>query len=188
MPGYPRGRTRLAGWVGIAGVLGFGTIVLALQHLQPAYDVRHQLLSELALGPYGWAMKAAFGSVALSLFGVQFGLGTLGVARAPRTLLGAAGVSMLAAGAFSWGQATRAHIAAVLMTLGLIAAAAYLLPARAGRLPTRAVRGMSWLLGSGTVASLAAANCGVSLGIAQRLAVACVLGWLCWLSWRLVRA
>ena len=91
------------------------------------------------------------------------------------------------AGAFPFGSATGIHIAAVLTTLGLIASAAYLLPARAGRLLVRIVRCMSWLLLGSTLASLASANYGMPLGVAHRLAVACVLGWLCWLSWRLVR-
>jgi hypothetical protein len=183
-----RGSAALGGWLGIAGLLGFGVIVLALHTLQPDYDARRQLLSELALGPCGWAMAPAFGFVALSLLGVQFGLGAQGAAAAPRVLLGAAAVTMLAAGAFPLGPATGAHIAAVLLGFGLIGVAAYLLPTRAGQLPPRATRAASWLLGTGAVVSLASANCGVPVGVAQRLAVGCVLGWLGWLCWKLVRA
>jgi hypothetical protein len=183
----PRRSAALGGCAGIAGILGFGAIVFALHGLQPAYDARRQLLSELALGPYGWTMGVAFVCLALSFLGAQFGLGALGASAAPRVLLGAAGAAMLAAGAFPLGRGTGIHIAAVLLGFALVAVAMYLLPARAGQLPVRGLRGVSWVLGTGAVASLASANCGVPIGVAQRLAVACVLGWLCWLSWRLVR-
>jgi hypothetical protein len=173
--------------VGIAGVFGFGAIVLALHCLQPEYDAQRQLLSALALGPYGWAMAPAFGSVAFSLLAVQSGLGALGASGLPRALLGGAAAAMLAAGVCPLGQATGIHIAAVLLGLGLIAVAMCLLPARAGRLPARAVRSGTVLLGAGAVAGLASANCGVPVGVAQRFAIACVLGWLGWLSWKLVR-
>jgi hypothetical protein len=173
--------------VGFAGLLGFVTIVLALHCLQPEYDARRQLVSELALGPYGWAMMPAFVALALSLLGVQHGLGALGVPVAPRALLGAAAAGMLVAGLFPLGRATVLHVVAVAVGFTLIALAVYLLQVRAGALQSRASRAGSWLLGAGAVVSLASASCGVPLGVAQRLATACVLGWLCLLSRRLIQ-
>ena len=52
----PRGSTEYwAGWLAIASAIGFGAIVAILHFIQPGYDARHQLMSELALGPQGWA-------------------------------------------------------------------------------------------------------------------------------------
>ena len=85
-------------------------------------------------------------------------------------------------------RAAGVHIAIVGLAFVLIMLAMYLLPARAGRLGSRKLRAVSWLLGAGAAASLAAASFGVPVGIAQRLAAACVLGWLVVLSWALVRS
>lgn len=174
--------------MGLAGVLAFGLLVLTLHLLQPAYDARHQLLSELAEGRGGWALRLAFGGVVLALLGVQHGLGAVGAAAAPRALLGGAAVALGVAGAVPLGQAAEVHIVAVLMGLVLIGVAGYLLPTRAGRLPARALRRGTWLLGCVAVAGLVSMNFGMPIGLAQRLAVACVLGWLGWLSVRLLRA
>jgi Protein of unknown function (DUF998) len=175
----------LGGGLGFAGVAGFAAIVLVLHCLQADYDPRRQLVSELALGPFGWAMLPAFVALAAALFGVGLGLGAVGASPTCRVLLYAAAVAMLFAGAFPMGRATVPHIVAVVVGFVPIVLLAYLLPTRSGRL--RLLRAESWLLGGGAVVSLALANFGVPLGIAQRLAVACVLGWLCVLSWKLVR-
>src|SRR5262245_43570215 len=114
----PRSSAAVGGWAGLAGMLGFAAIVLALPSLQPGYDARHQLLSELAGGPFGWAMAPAFGCLALSLLGVQLGLGAVGASGVPRALLGAAAVGMLAAGVFPLESATGVHVAAVLLAFG----------------------------------------------------------------------
>jgi hypothetical membrane protein len=181
-------RPALGGWVGLIGVLGFAAIVLVLPRLQPAYDARRQLLSELAHGPHGWLMLPAFGCLAMSLLGVQFGLGAVGASVLPRALLVAAAVGMLAAGVFPLASAPEVHIAAVLLAFCLIALTVGALPSRAGCLPTRGLWGASVLLVGGATVAIASGSYSVPIGIAQRLAAACVLGWLCWLSWRLVRS
>jgi hypothetical protein len=171
----------------MAGALGFVAIVLALPRWQPEYDARHQLISELALGPHGWAMLPAFGCFALSLLGVQHGLRALGTPAVPRALLVAAAAGMVASGLFPLGGTTELHVAVVTLSFALIVVAMYLFPARAGCLRSRAVQAESWLLGVGAVVSVASANYAVPIGIAQRLAAACVLGWLCLVSWRLLQ-
>lgn len=173
----------LGGWLGFAGVFGFAAIVLVLHGLQTAYDPRRQLISELALGPHGWAMLPAFVSLAAALFGVGLGLGAVGASPTCRALLYAAAVAMLFGGLFPMGRATAPHIVAVVAGLVPIVLVSYLLPTRSGRL--RSLRFPSWLLGSGAVLCLALANFGMPLGVAQRLAVTCILGWLCVLSWKL---
>ena len=47
----------------LVGVAMFVIAVVALHLLQPNYEPTHQLMSELALGPYGWAMIVAFGQI-----------------------------------------------------------------------------------------------------------------------------
>ncbi|MEO2089497.1 MAG: DUF998 domain-containing protein [Gemmataceae bacterium] len=173
----------LGGWLGFAGVAGFAAIVLVLHGIQTNYDPRRQLISELALGPHGWAMFPAFVSLAAALFGVGMGLTAVGASPSCRFLLYAAAVAMLFGGVFPMGRATVPHVVAVVAGLVPIVLVAYLLPARAGRL--RSLRLLSWLLGGGAVLCLALANFGIPLGVAQRLAVTCILGWLCVLSWRL---
>ena len=173
----------LGAWLGLAGVVGFSAIVLVLHVVQDEYDPRRQLVSELALGPHGRAMLPAFVSLAAALFGVGLGLGAVGASPTCRVLLYAAAVAMLFGGLFPMGRATAPHIVAVVAGFVPIVLVAYLLPARAGRL--QSLRFPSWLLGGGAVFTLALANFGVPLGIAQRLAVMCILGWLCVLSWKL---
>ncbi len=170
----------------MAGVLGFVAIVVALHGQQPEYDARRQLVSELAQGPYGWAMLPAFGCLALSLLGVGYGLHAAGASALPCALLAASAVGMLAAGVFPLGRATVIHIVAVALAFTQIALTAYLLPARAAPFQSWAWRAGSWLLGAGAVVSLASAIWGVPLGVAQRLAAACVLGWLFLLNGRLI--
>ncbi|MFQ5937783.1 MAG: DUF998 domain-containing protein, partial [Acidiferrobacterales bacterium] len=61
-------------WAGIAilvGVMLFVPTVATLHFVQPEYEPVHQLMSELALGPFGWAMIIAFAGLGLAVFGVQ---------------------------------------------------------------------------------------------------------------------
>jgi hypothetical protein len=102
-----------------------------------------------------------------------------------RPALLVAAAALLAAGVVPLGRADELHVAVGFAGLLL---AMYLLPARAGLLHGPALRGASWLLGGGALASVASAAYGVPMGIAQRVGATCVLGWICLLSWRVVRA
>src|SRR2546430_6666574 len=124
-------------------------------------------------------MSPACGSVAHTLLGVLCGLRAAGSSAAPRVLLTAAAVGLLVAGVFPFGRATVIHVAAVVPAFAFVVLAMYLTPPRAGRLRSSALWAESWLLATGAVAGAAAAGFGVPFGVAQRLATACVLGWLC---------
>jgi hypothetical protein len=52
----------------VFGVAIFVIIVVALHLLQPEYEPTRQLMSELALGQYGWAMFVAFLGLAIALY------------------------------------------------------------------------------------------------------------------------
>jgi hypothetical protein len=175
------------GWLAITAALGFLAVVVALHLAQPDYDPRHEPISALATGPWGEAMFPAFLLLALSLFGAEEGLRDKGASALPRLLLLAAAVMMLAAGIFPLGQASFLHVTVVNVGANLLVVAMYLLPSRAGRLRSRGLQVESWLLAAGTVASVVSVQGGVPLGVAQRLAVGCVLVWLCLLGRRLVR-
>ena len=66
-----------AGSLAIAGAIGFVLIVSILHLLQPGYDPKHQLMSELALGAHGWAMLLAFLFIAGSTLSLALGIAHL---------------------------------------------------------------------------------------------------------------
>jgi hypothetical protein len=165
--------------------LGFLTVVVLLHLVQPDYDVRHEPISALALGPWGDAMVLAFVFLASSLFGVQQGLRDKGVSAVPCILLLGAAVAMLGAGIFPLGRASFLHVAIVNLGSTLLVVAMYLLPARAGLLRSRGMQFECWLLAAGVIASVASLPWGVPLGVGQRLAVGCVLVWSCLVGRRL---
>jgi hypothetical protein len=171
----------------LSATLGFIAIVATLHFAQTAYDPKRQLMSELALGPHGRAVLPAFGLLALSLLAVQHGLRLVESASAPRTMLVVAAIAMLAAGVFPLGRSTVSHIVLVAIGSSLIIGAMFLAAARPGVIPSKGVRVASCVLGAGAVVSVAAANVGLPLGIAQRIAAGCVVGWLCLLSARLIQ-
>jgi hypothetical protein len=178
---------RWNGWVGLAGALGFAAIVGALHGLQPDYDAREQLVSELASGPHGWAMLPAFAFLALSVLGIWLGLRTVGAAALPCALLAVAAPCMLAAGVFPFGRFTLLHTAAVMVGFNAILLVMALLPSRAGRLQSRGLRTVSWLLAAGVIVSTVAGGWVMMIGVAQRLAAACFIAWLCSVGWKLIR-
>lgn len=47
---------RTGGLAALIGVTAFLAIVLPLHFLQPGYEPANRLMSELALGRYGWTM------------------------------------------------------------------------------------------------------------------------------------
>jgi hypothetical protein len=155
--------------------------------VQPDYDGRYQLMSELALGPYGWAMLPAFCFFALSILGVQHGLRSIGGSLPIRAVLVAAALTIFGAGVFRLGQATELHIALVALAFVLMVLAMYLLPSQAGSLSSRLARGISWVLAAATALSVLGGHSVLPIGTGQRLAAACVLIWLCFLGWQLVR-
>jgi len=61
----------MGGLAALAGSALFVVTVIGLHLVQPGYDPASQLMSELALGSYGWMMLAAFGGLAAAVLGIQ---------------------------------------------------------------------------------------------------------------------
>lgn len=171
----------------LVGVAMFVATVVPLHLLQPGYDPTHQLMSELALGTYGWTMILAFGGLAFAIFGVQAAIGALGAARGLRLLLVAAALCFLAAGVFPLGRASEIHIGAIAIAFVLSVLAMYLFPTGAGRASLAAPRAVSWSMAGGVAVSVALGHSVLPMGIGQRLAATCILLWLAILGWRLSR-
>ena len=162
----------------------FVVTVVTLHFLQPAYDPVHQLMSELALGPYGWAMLLAFVGLALAVFGVQAALGGFGGSLHLRFLLSAAALCFLAAGVVPLEVNSDLHIAAIATAFVLSVLAMYLFPSGAGRAASAAPRPLSWCLAAGVAVSVGLGHSVLPMGIGQRLAAICLIAWLAILGWR----
>ena len=176
----------IAGWTSIAGVIGFVGIVITLQLLQTDYNPMNQLMSELAITPYGSAMLFAFLSFSISLFSLQFGLKNLGGSFMVRILLITSAGCLMGAGIFRLDNALNLHIGLVAIAFILIGLSMYLLPHRAGRLNSPFVTAFSWALGIIAVLSLALGN-SILMGLAQRATAACFLIWLSLLGLKMIR-
>ena len=131
----------------MVGVMMFVMVVLILRMLQPEYDTRNQLMSELALGRHGWAMFLAFLGLASEMFGVQSTIAAYGGTRGYRFLLVAAALLFLAAGIFPLGAAPLLHISSIAIACVLTVLAMYLFPSSADRASVAAPRMVSWPLG-----------------------------------------
>ena len=177
-------------WGAVATMIGvamFIIIVLMLHLIQSEYEPRHQLMSELALGQYGWAMFMAFLGLATAVFGVQAAIAAFGGSYGYRVLLGAAALFFLTAGIFPLGATSLIHISAIATGFVLSVLAMYLFPTSAGRASVAAPRVVSWSLAAGVAVSVALGDSVIPMGIAQRLAAACLLLWLGIVGWRLFR-
>ena len=171
------------GRAALAGIATFIVSVIALHLLQPEYDPASQLMSELALGPYGGWMFAAFFGLAVAVFGIQAAIGSAGATPGLRSLLAAAALFFLAAGVFPLGAFSEMHIAAIAMAFMLTVLAMFCFPAGAGSAATAAPRAVSWSLAAGVVAGIALGHSVLPMGVGQRLAAACLLVWLTILGW-----
>ncbi len=169
------------------GVAMFIIVVLILQLIQSGYEPRHQLVSELALGQHGWAMFVAFLGLATAVLGVHAAIAAFGGSRGYRVLLGAAALLFLIAGIFPLGATSVVHISAIAIAFVLSVLAMYLFPTSAGRASVAAPRAISWSLAAGVAVSVALGDSVIPMGIAQRLAAACLLLWLGIVGWRLFR-
>jgi hypothetical membrane protein len=161
----------LAGGISIVGAAAFVIIVAVLHLLQPAYDGRYQLMSELALGPHGWAMLPAFGCLAVSVAGVQQGLLSLRAHWPIQFLLVTAAVCLLGAGVFRLGDATELHVALVAVAFVLLVLAMYLAPSQVRDLSSPRVKAVSWALAVATAFGVLGGHSVLPLGIGQLRAV-----------------
>lgn len=176
------------GAAALGGVMAFVITVVTLHFLQPGYDPLNQLMSELALGPHGWAMFAAFGGLAAAVFGIQMAIGAAGAPRGFRALLVVASLFFLAAGVFPLGPTSEIHIAAIASAFVLTVLAMYLFPTLAGNATGAAPRLVSWPLAAGVAISAGLSNIVLPMGVGQRLAAAFLLVWLAVVGWRLSRS
>ena len=98
----------------------FVVVVFILHLLQPEYDPRSQLMSELALGRHGWAMFLAFLGLTSAVFGVQAAIADYDDTRGYRLFLVVAALCFLAAGIFPLGAASLIHISAIAIAFMLL--------------------------------------------------------------------
>jgi hypothetical protein len=171
----------------LIGVAMFVVVVTVLHLIQSEYEPRHQLMSELALGRHGWAMFAAFLGLSTAVAGVQVAIAPFGGSHGYRVMLGAAALLFLAAGIFPLGATSLIHIGAIAIAFVFSVLAMYLFPKYAGRASFAAPRPVSWTLAAGVAVSVALGDSVMPIGIAQRLAAACLLLWLGIVGWRLSR-
>jgi hypothetical protein len=170
----------------LLGVAMFVVTVVTLHLLQPGYDPASQLMSELALGPHGWAMLIAFTGLALATFGVLRATRAHGASRTLQALLFAAAVLFVAAGLFPLGATSEIHIGAIATAFVLAVLAMYLYPSEAGGGASAAPRAISWTLAAGVAGSVALGHSILPMGIGQRMAALCLLAWLAVIGWRLL--
>ena len=180
-----KGPGALAGAAVLLGVALFIVPVVTLHFVQSDYDPLHQLMSELALGPFGWAMVIAFAGLALAVLGVHVAIAVFDASPLLRVVLIAAALSFLAAGIFPLGATSEIHIAAIATAFVLSVLAMYLFPSNAGRAAVAAPRLLSWTLAVGVAASVLLGHSALPMGVGQRLAALCLIGWLVILGWRI---
>ncbi len=172
----------VASFITLAGVGGFVGIVIWLQLVQPKYSVANQFMSELALGEQGGLMLYAFLSIAVAVAGCAGLLAGRGASAAIVALLATAAVLLAGAGIFSLGVALTLHVVLVTLAFALLVLAMVLTPLLVQALQTLHAKAACWGLGLGTALAVGLGNSILPVGIAQRLAAGCILGWMCWLA------
>ena len=141
---------RWTGGLAIAGAIGFVAVVCVLHAIQPGYDPVHQLMSELALGPHGWAMLLAFGLIAAATLSLGVGIAQVQRALWLQGVLAVAALGFLGAGVFPLGRASEWHVSLIASAFVAVVLAMYLLPTAApARFGGRAGK-VSWILAGGT--------------------------------------
>jgi len=179
---------RWAGGLAIAGAMGVVVVVSILHALQPGYDFVHQLMSELALGAYGWAMFVAFLSIAAATFCIAFGIAQLQRSPWLQVVLAVAALGFLGAGVFPLDRASEWHIALIAVAFVAVILGMYLVPSIAPAQFGGKVKWVSWCLAGGTALSVLLGHSILPIGVGQRLAAACVVAWLCFAGTRLRRS
>lgn len=159
----------------LSGLAGFVLIVAALHVAQPGYDARHQLLSELARGPYGGFLLAAFTALALATACLAAALYHARAHRSMVALLGAAALCFQGAGLFQLHTAMRLHVALIAAAFVLCGLAMAGLPRALAAKRLRRPRLFSWGLGA-AMAAFAALD--LPIGLAQRLSATALLVWM----------
>lgn len=168
--------------VTITGSIGFAVVVAILQVVQPEYDAANQLMSELALGPHGWAMLFAFFSLGAAVAGAamtvrMYAGGSCGT----HWVLAVASAAFFGAGVFPLGATSELHIALVAVAFVAVALSTYLLPRSASNADRPRLR-PSWILGGALALSVTFGESLFPIGVAQRVSAGFLIMWLVWLS------
>lgn len=174
-------RNSLITFSGIAGFL-ISVVFLHIKQIPTGYDPATQLMSELALGKQGFVMLFAFLSLALASAGAEC---ILRFNKAPlimSVLLALAALSFAGAGYFKLGQATEIHISLVGFAFILLGLSMYLTPRLVHGFHSLKAYTICWGLCVGTALSVVLGQGILPMGIAQRLAAACILVWFFWLA------
>jgi hypothetical protein len=164
----------------LAGVISFVVIVSYLHFAQIGYSPLYQLMSELALGRHGDLMLWAFLAFALSV------ASAINLLAHPviKLLLGLASLSLAGAGIFTLEVATTLHVALVAFAFVLLVLSMYLTPRLITAFQTRQSIIICWGLGASTALFVSLGQGILPIGLAQRLATACIMLWLSWLAIR----
>ena len=170
---------RWAGGFAIAGAIAFVLVVGILYLLQPSYDFVHQLICDLALGAYGWAMLPAFALLAASALSVAVATAQVQRSPWPPVALAVATLGFLGAGVVPLRRASEWHIALIAIAFVAVLSAMYLLPSFAPAQFGGKAKVVSWSLAGGTALSVFPGHSVLAIGIGQRLAAPCVVAWLC---------
>ena len=176
-----------AGISAIAGSILFIAIVFALHLVQPDYDPKHQLMSELALGHYGWTMLFAFLSLGTSVLAILIGLITTDASRYFKIILGASAACFVGSSFFPLGSSSEMHITLIAGAFVLICLAMVILPSSAARFSSLQYRFISWAMVGAIALSVALGFDLIPIGIAQRMAALCLLVWLFLIDLKLAR-
>ncbi len=177
----------LSGLLAIGGVAAFLSIVVALHVLQPEYDPRHQLVSELARGRFGWAMLPAFAALGGGVAAISSGLRACRASFLVRGALLVSTFSFVFAGLFPLGRADLLHITFVALGFVGVALAMVLAPLHTELLDSASGRRLSWSCAAAMVTSVGVAANWLPDAIAQRLAATWLLAWLVAVGLRLRR-
>jgi hypothetical membrane protein len=166
----------------LAGIGSFIGIVSFLQWIQTDYSPVYQLMSELALGRYGWLMLIAFLSLAIAVFAAQQTLYSYQVTSSLiQNLLKIAALCLVGAGIFKLGESTTWHVALVTLAFILLIFSMYLLPKLVLDFQRPFFTAVCWLLGLSATIFIGLGTSIIPIGLAQRLSASCLLLWLIWL-------
>jgi hypothetical protein len=173
--------------IAIGSAVAFLIGTISLHFLQPGYDPVNQLMSELALGPYGIIMLFAFIALASSISTLAFVIWRLcgNITLHVVLLIGAAcfaGAGILPIDVFNGAHIILVFCAFVMCGLGM-----YLLPGCLNSSSKAHDRMISWGLGGMLVFTVIVGQVSLPGGIAQRLEAAILLMWVVVFAWRTTR-
>jgi hypothetical protein len=169
------------------GITVFVVIIVILHFIQPDYNPKYQLISELAIGKYGGLVFIAFLGLAAAVFGLQVAISESGATRSYRVLLNIDAMFFFLTGIFPLGRSPTIHIISITIAFILSVLSMYLFPSSAGRASNAVPCVVSWSLAVGIALSVALGNYIIPIGISQRLAAFCLILWLSLITWNLFK-